>query len=97
MIVQIDYRIAKPYEERLSTMEGIILSEIQRRKKVVDLVTALKERAYAAVFKYEIGGHTCYSCRKPVFFLKDEVLFMEMTRNGISQTYFHLSCVKQKV
>lgn len=97
MIVQIDYRIEKPYHERLDIMQQIIKEEIQRRKKVVDLNIFAYERAHAVVFTNELFSNICYSCIKPIWFSDDEIMFVEKTPDGIKKSYLHFDCLKQKV
>ncbi|MFH1210784.1 MAG: hypothetical protein V1645_02595 [archaeon] len=97
MIVQVDYRIVKPYAERLSSIRDVVLQEIERRKKHVNLRVFRMEKEHLISFGNELFGHTCYSCEKPIYFNEEELMFIERVPNSNTATYLHLSCVKQKV
>ncbi|MFH1331748.1 MAG: hypothetical protein ABIH63_00495 [archaeon] len=97
MIVKIDYKIGKPYFERLAEIERVVNLEIERRKKVVDLDTYINEKADSIVHGSVVNDHVCYSCLRPIYLEEDEVTFIEPSPKGRGgHTYLHLSCVKQR-
>ncbi len=97
MIIQVNFRIEKPYAERLGIMENIIKKEIEKRKKVVSLDAYRNEKASRIISNCELNDWVCYSCRKPIYIKDREVTFVEVYNGGMQKTYFHLDCIKQKV
>ncbi|MEM4267000.1 MAG: hypothetical protein QW404_03015 [Candidatus Nanoarchaeia archaeon] len=96
MIVKVNFRIEKPYAERLGIIENIIREEIERRKKVVSIDAYRNEKANRIIFSSELNDWVCYSCRRPIFFKDREVMFIESDNGSIQKTYFHLDCISKK-